>query len=123
MSDKLTEDGRGAGFAAVDMLLRSGFAGEIAMISDDMAPPYDRTLLTKDYLDGPFGDAYLPLSNRDLFSEDRIRLMLRTKIARIDPTARQGDNRRRRSTLLFQAPACHRRGQSARISQAPSCPM
>ena len=71
------------------MLLRSGFAGEIAMISDDMAPPYDRTLLTKDYLDGRFGDDHLPLSNRDLFSEDRVRLMLRTKIARIDPTARQ----------------------------------
>jgi NADPH-dependent 2,4-dienoyl-CoA reductase/sulfur reductase-like enzyme/nitrite reductase/ring-hydroxylating ferredoxin subunit len=81
--------GGAAGFAAVDMLLRRGFAGEIAMISDDMAPPYDRTLLTKDYLDGRFGDDHLPLSNHDLFSEDRVRLMLRTKIARIDPTARQ----------------------------------
>jgi NADPH-dependent 2,4-dienoyl-CoA reductase/sulfur reductase-like enzyme/nitrite reductase/ring-hydroxylating ferredoxin subunit len=81
--------GGAAGFAAVDMLLRSGFAGEIAMISDDTAPPYDRTLLTKDYLDGHFGDDRLPLSNRDFASEDRVRLMLRTKIARIDPTARQ----------------------------------
>ena len=81
--------GGAAGFAAVDMLLRSSFAGEITMISDDMAPPYDRTLLTKDYLDGRFGDDRLPLSNRDLASEDRVRLMLRTKIVRIDSTARQ----------------------------------
>jgi apoptosis-inducing factor 3 len=81
--------GGAAGFAAVDMLLRMGFSGEIAMISDDMAPPYDRTLLTKDYLDGRFGDEHLPLSKRGLASEDGVRLMLRTKVERIDPTARQ----------------------------------
>lgn len=81
--------GGAAGFAAVDMLLRSGFAGEIVMISDDMTPPYDRTLLTKDYLDGHFSDDHLPMSNRDLDTEDRVRLMLRTKIARIDPNAWQ----------------------------------
>lgn len=81
--------GGAAGFAAVDTLLRSGFSGEIMMISDDTAPPYDRTLLTKDYLDGHFGDDNLPLSHRDLLSGDRVQLILRTKVARIDPTARQ----------------------------------
>ena len=111
-----------AGFAAVDMLLRSSFAGEITMISDDMAPPYDRTLLTKDYLDGRFGDDRLPLSNRDLASEDRVRLMLRTKIVRIDSTARQvtfdDGSALSYSKLLPPAPR-----RSARISPAPSCHM
>ena len=81
--------GGAAGFDAVDMLPRMGFSGEIAMISEDMTPPYDRTLLTKDYLDGRFGDEHLPLSRRDLASQDGVRLMLRTKVERIDPTARQ----------------------------------
>jgi NADPH-dependent 2,4-dienoyl-CoA reductase/sulfur reductase-like enzyme/nitrite reductase/ring-hydroxylating ferredoxin subunit len=81
--------GGAAGFAAVNMLLCSDFAGQITMISDDTAPPYDRTLLTKDYLDGHFGDDHLPLSNRNLFSEDRVQVMLRTTVKGIDPTARR----------------------------------
>ena len=59
------------GFAAADMLLRGGFPSEITMISDDVTRPYDRTLLTKEYLDGRFNDAHLPLSNCDLFFAGR----------------------------------------------------
>jgi apoptosis-inducing factor 3 len=88
--------GGAAGFAAADMLLRRGFPGEITMISDDVTRPYDRTLLTKDYLDGRFNDAHLPLSNCDLFSQDGVQLMLRTKVERIDPATQKlilGDGR------------------------------
>jgi apoptosis-inducing factor 3 len=81
--------GGAAGFAAADMLARMGFSGKITMISDDVVRPYDRTLLTKDYLDGRFGDEHLPLSNCDLFSEEVVRLILRTEVERIDPTARK----------------------------------
>jgi apoptosis-inducing factor 3 len=80
--------GGAAGFAAVNTLLRCAFSGEITMISEDTAPPYDRTLLSKDYLDGHFGDDRLPLSARDLFSHDR-EIVLQTKVTKIDPIARQ----------------------------------
>src|SRR5262249_19062700 len=77
------------GFAAMDMLVRSGFSGEISMISDDTAPPYDRTLLTKDYLDGHFGNDNLPISKLQLSLEGRVKLMLRKEIVRIDPAAKR----------------------------------
>ncbi|MDQ0390532.1 FAD-dependent oxidoreductase [Labrys monachus] len=54
--------GGAAGFAAADALRRNGWRGRIAMFSSDADEPYDRTLLTKDYLDGSFGDDRLPIA-------------------------------------------------------------
>lgn len=67
--------GGAAGFAAADALLRLGRGDEIVMLSADDSPPYDRTLLTKDYLDGSFGDEELPISDRPL-SERGVRMEL-----------------------------------------------
>lgn len=36
------------------------------MFSDEAAAPYDRTLLTKDYLDGNFGEDRLPIARHSL---------------------------------------------------------
>ncbi len=58
--------GGAAGFAAADTLRREGWRGEIAMFSDEAAAPYDRTLLTKDYLDGSFGEDRLPIARHSL---------------------------------------------------------
>jgi apoptosis-inducing factor 3 len=77
-----------AGYAAVDMLLRNGFAGEIRMISEDVALPYDRTLLSKDYLDGSFDDERLALSKRDL-SRHKNLLLQHVKVTSLDPSAQQ----------------------------------
>lgn len=60
--------GGAAGFAAADGLRREGWRGEIAMYSSEADRPYDRTLLTKDYLDGNFGDDRLPIAQRSLTS-------------------------------------------------------
>jgi len=44
--------GGAAGFAAVEMLRRSGYQGSLVMLSSDESLPYDRPNLSKDYLVG-----------------------------------------------------------------------
>ena len=58
--------GGAAGFAAADALRKRGWRGEIAVFSDEAEQPYDRTLLTKDYLEGAFGDDRLPIARHSL---------------------------------------------------------
>jgi apoptosis-inducing factor 3 len=60
--------GGAAGFAAANALRRAGWTGEISLLTADEEAPYDRTLLTKDYLDGHFGDAHLPIARHSLES-------------------------------------------------------
>lgn len=55
--------GGAAGFAAADALRKGGWRGEITIFSEEDAQPYDRTLLTKDYLEGAFGDDRLPVGS------------------------------------------------------------
>jgi|ERR1700733_308206 NADPH-dependent 2,4-dienoyl-CoA reductase/sulfur reductase-like enzyme/nitrite reductase/ring-hydroxylating ferredoxin subunit len=58
--------GGAAGFAAADALRKRGWRGKITIFSDEDAQPYDRTLLTKDYLEGAFGDDRLPIARHSL---------------------------------------------------------
>src|SRR5450432_1244185 len=58
--------GGAAGYAAAHAIRTSGWAGDISVFSADRDAPYDRTLLTKDYLDGHFGDDRLPIAHRGL---------------------------------------------------------
>jgi apoptosis-inducing factor 3 len=62
--------GGAAGFAAADALRREGWDGETILYSKERDQPYDRTLLTKDYLDGAFGDDRLGIAQHDLASLD-----------------------------------------------------
>jgi apoptosis-inducing factor 3 len=58
--------GGAAGFAAADSMRKLGWAGSVAIFSDEGEQPYDRTLLTKDYLEGSFGDERLPIAQHSL---------------------------------------------------------
>jgi NADPH-dependent 2,4-dienoyl-CoA reductase/sulfur reductase-like enzyme/nitrite reductase/ring-hydroxylating ferredoxin subunit len=58
--------GGAAGFAAADAIRKLGWAGGITMFSEEGEQPYDRTLLTKDYLEGSFGDDRLPIAQHSL---------------------------------------------------------
>jgi NADPH-dependent 2,4-dienoyl-CoA reductase/sulfur reductase-like enzyme/nitrite reductase/ring-hydroxylating ferredoxin subunit len=80
--------GGAAGFAAAEMLRREGFGGEIAMLSDDNAPPVDRPNLSKDYLAGSAPEEWVPLRPDDYYPESRIDLRLSTAVTAIDSKAR-----------------------------------
>ena len=58
--------GGAAGFAAANALRRGGWRGAVTLICEESAQPYDRTLLSKDYLDGHFGDERLPIARHSL---------------------------------------------------------
>ena len=58
--------GGATGYAAAHELRRRGHEGPVTMVSNDTAGPYDRTLLSKDYLDGKFGDDHLPIARKSL---------------------------------------------------------
>jgi len=80
--------GGAAGFAAAEMLRREGFAGAIAMLSDDAAAPVDRPNLSKDYLAGQAPEDWVPLRPGDFYTAAGIDLRLNTPVVSIDPKAR-----------------------------------
>jgi NADPH-dependent 2,4-dienoyl-CoA reductase/sulfur reductase-like enzyme/nitrite reductase/ring-hydroxylating ferredoxin subunit len=81
--------GGGAGLAAADMLRRQGYDGPITMISADEAPPSDRPNLSKDYLAGTAQDDWIPLRGPEFYADQRIELLLGTRVTAIDVKARQ----------------------------------
>ena len=81
--------GGAAGFAAAEMLRRRDYHGSIVMLSDDDASPVDRPNLSKDYLAGSAPEDWLPLRPDDFYTENRIELRLKTKVAGIDPRQRK----------------------------------
>jgi NADPH-dependent 2,4-dienoyl-CoA reductase/sulfur reductase-like enzyme/nitrite reductase/ring-hydroxylating ferredoxin subunit len=58
--------GGAAGFAAADAIRKLGWRGGVTIFSEEREQPYDRTLLTKDYLEGSFGDDRLPIARHCL---------------------------------------------------------
>jgi apoptosis-inducing factor 3 len=81
--------GGAAGFAAAEMLRRQGFAGDIAILSDDDAPPVDRPNLSKDYLAGSAPEDWIPLRGDEFYAEQGIELRLNTTVSTIDAAARR----------------------------------
>ena len=58
--------GGAAGLAAADAIRKLGWRGGVTIFSEEREHPYDRTLLTKDYLEGSFGDDRLPIARHSL---------------------------------------------------------
>jgi NADPH-dependent 2,4-dienoyl-CoA reductase/sulfur reductase-like enzyme/nitrite reductase/ring-hydroxylating ferredoxin subunit len=81
--------GGAAGFAAVEMLRRQGFQGEISMLSDDDAPPVDRPNLSKDFLAGSAPEEWVPLRDDAFYADQKIDLRLKTTVAGVDVASRQ----------------------------------
>ena len=81
--------GGGAGLAAADMLRREGYDGPVTMISADDSPPCDRPNLSKEYLSGEAPEDWIPLRGPEFYSENRIDLLLRSRVTAIDVPARR----------------------------------
>ena len=75
--------GGAAGYAAALAVKQGAPKARCIVLSEDDHAPYDRTLLTKDYLDGKFGDDRLPMSPIDL-DDLGVDLRLSTRVTRID---------------------------------------
>ena len=70
--------GGAAGYAAAEMLRREGHAGGVTIVSDDVAAPYDRPNLSKDYLAGTAPEDWIPLRPSEFYVENGIDLRLGT---------------------------------------------
>jgi NADPH-dependent 2,4-dienoyl-CoA reductase/sulfur reductase-like enzyme/nitrite reductase/ring-hydroxylating ferredoxin subunit len=81
--------GGGAGLAAADTLRREGYDGQITMISADNSPPCDRPNLSKDYLAGTASEDWIPLRPTDYYTQQKIELLLNSKVIAIDRKAKQ----------------------------------
>ena len=76
-----------AGLACAQELVREGFDGRIVLISMENEPPYDRTDLSKTYLQGKKEDADLKLVSFDTLASLDIEF-LAAEVERIDAEAR-----------------------------------
>ena len=81
--------GGAAGFAAVEMLRRQEYQGEIVMLSADDAPPVDRPNLSKDYFAGSAPVEWVPLRDASFYSDNDIDLRLDSSVAQIDARSHQ----------------------------------
>src|SRR5215468_3167658 len=81
--------GGAAGHACAEMLRRDGYRGELAVLSDDDSPPYDRPNLSKDYLAGTAPEEWIPLRPPEFYVEQGIDLVLGVAVERIDAHARK----------------------------------
>src|ERR1700693_618375 len=73
-----------AGFQLAASLRQHGFDGEVVLIGDEPALPYQRPPLSKDYLDGKIGLDLLLMRPEAFFTEHRIELVTGVAVAEID---------------------------------------
>jgi apoptosis-inducing factor 3 len=78
-----------AGLAAADMLRRKGYDGSITIISADDSAPYDRPNVSKDYLQQPIPDEWMNLRVPDFYKEQKIDLVLNSRVSTLDLRQKQ----------------------------------
>ncbi|HEU4880802.1 MAG TPA: FAD-dependent oxidoreductase [Longimicrobium sp.] len=78
-----------AGSAAAERLRREGYAGRLTLIGADPSAPYDRPNVSKDYLAGSAPEEWMPLWPEDFWAEQEIELVTGTRVAAIDPKAKE----------------------------------
>lgn len=77
-----------AGSSCVVKLRNLGFDGRITLIGEEPSPPYQRPPLSKAYLLGEMELERLFLRPADLYEEEKIDLLLNTRVEAVDAAAR-----------------------------------
>jgi 3-phenylpropionate/trans-cinnamate dioxygenase ferredoxin reductase component len=77
-----------AGLEAARAYREEGAAGEVVLVSDDEHPPYNRPLLSKDFLRGESEEDDLPLEDGDFYHSYGIQLRLSTRARALDAARR-----------------------------------
>lgn len=81
----------GGGHAAAQLirtLHKRGFDGEIALITEEAVLPYNRPLLSKDYLFGEVGEAQLPLLPAAIYDKLGVQVHLSSRVEEVDRNCR-----------------------------------
>jgi NADPH-dependent 2,4-dienoyl-CoA reductase/sulfur reductase-like enzyme len=78
-----------AGSACAEMLRRQGFTGSLTMIDATTDGPVDRPNLSKDYLAGNAPEEWIPLFPPEWYAENRIELVLGTRVSAIEAAERR----------------------------------
>lgn len=77
-----------AGMTAVETLRQQGFEGRIILISKETRLPYDRTKLSKKFLQGSASENSLPKRSCEFYQEYGIELQFGQAVTKVDPAAR-----------------------------------
>lgn len=77
--------GGGAGNAAVETLRREGYHGPVTLISADHSLPYDRPVLSKDYLAGTAQVEWVLLRSPEFYAEREIKVVSDKRVTKVDP--------------------------------------
>ena len=101
-----------AGAKAAEALRTEGFDGQVVLIGEETERPYERPLLSKDYLRGEKPEAKLYVHDEGFYADNDIELMTDTLVEFIDPGAHEvtlpGGRRMRYSRLLLSTGAAPR---------------
>ncbi|MDY7003931.1 MAG: FAD-dependent oxidoreductase [Cyanobacteriota bacterium] len=73
-----------AGLNAAETLRKEGFQGRVVMITASEKLPYDRTMLSKAYLQGETSENALPLRSEEFYQEHDIEILSNTRVTRVD---------------------------------------
>jgi 3-phenylpropionate/trans-cinnamate dioxygenase ferredoxin reductase subunit len=87
--DVLIVGGGHAGAQAAIALRRLDFEGSLAIVSDDVDPPYERPPLSKAYLSGSKTFDQILLRPRTFWTERRVHLLLGRRVTRLDAIGRR----------------------------------
>jgi len=74
-----------AGMNAAERLRQEGFQGRVVLISESPESPYDRTKLSKSYLQGKAKKAALSLREKDFYAQHDIELRFGQAVTEVNP--------------------------------------
>lgn len=78
-----------AGAKAAETLRTEGFDGRVVLIGEEAERPYERPMLSKEYLRGEKPADKLYVHDEGFYSENDIELLTGTHVASCDPSAHQ----------------------------------
>jgi 3-phenylpropionate/trans-cinnamate dioxygenase ferredoxin reductase component len=102
-----------AGAKAAETLRAEGFDGRVVLIGEESERPYERPMLSKEYLRGEKPAAKLYVHDEGFYADNGIELMTGTRVESLDPGAHEitlpGGARMSYSRLLLSTGAAPRR--------------
>jgi 3-phenylpropionate/trans-cinnamate dioxygenase ferredoxin reductase subunit len=104
-----------AGAKAAETLRTEGFDGRVVLIGEETQRPYERPMLSKEYLRGDKPAAKLYVHGENFYAEHDIELLIGTRVGSVDPGAHEvtlaDGSRMPYSRLLLSTGASPRRLQ------------